>query len=174
MIILSKACKPDKSESHNSLKFSFTNIQGLRSNFVDCESFLESNSWHSCFLWDKPGWLNWFCQFLCERLSSFNSKWFWYSYAWSRSYNVYYTVKPSNKITISNVRIIKVFIIGKWNFLQGPFIHIRRVIFQSAKSYFLVSVVFCSKHFPSAIYQRVIWYHSINYTRLRLIFLSIC
>ena len=26
------------------LKLSFTNIQGLRSNFVDCESFLESNS----------------------------------------------------------------------------------------------------------------------------------
>ena len=44
MAILSKACKPDNSESHNSLKLSFTNIQGLRSNFVDCESFLESNS----------------------------------------------------------------------------------------------------------------------------------
>ena len=26
------------------LKFSFTNIRGLRSNFVDCEFFLESNS----------------------------------------------------------------------------------------------------------------------------------
>ena len=44
MAILSKACKPDNSESHNSLRLSFTNIQGLRSNFVDCESFLESNS----------------------------------------------------------------------------------------------------------------------------------
>ena len=31
-------------KSHNSLKLSFTNIRGLRSNFVDCESFLESNS----------------------------------------------------------------------------------------------------------------------------------
>ena len=31
-------------ESHNSLKLSFTNIRGLRLNFVDCESFLESNS----------------------------------------------------------------------------------------------------------------------------------
>ena len=30
-------------ESHNSLKLSFTNIEGLHSNFVDCESFLESN-----------------------------------------------------------------------------------------------------------------------------------
>ena len=44
MAILLKACKPDNFESHNSLKLSFTNIQGLRSNFVDCESFLESNS----------------------------------------------------------------------------------------------------------------------------------
>ena len=44
MAILSKACKLDNFESHNSLKLSFTNIWGLRSNFVDCESFLESNS----------------------------------------------------------------------------------------------------------------------------------
>ena len=44
MAILSKACKPDHFESHNSLKLSFTNIWGLCSNFVDCESFLESNS----------------------------------------------------------------------------------------------------------------------------------
>ena len=35
MTILSKTCKPDNFESHNSLKLS---------NFVDCESFLESNS----------------------------------------------------------------------------------------------------------------------------------
>ena len=44
MAILSKAHKPDNFESHNSLKLSFTNIWGLHSNFVDCESFLESNS----------------------------------------------------------------------------------------------------------------------------------
>ena len=43
MTILSKACKPDNFESHDSPKLSFTNIQGRRSNFVDCESFLESN-----------------------------------------------------------------------------------------------------------------------------------
>ena len=42
--ILSKACKTDNFESHNSLKLSFTNIGGLHSNFVDRESFLESNS----------------------------------------------------------------------------------------------------------------------------------
>ena len=41
---ISKACKPDNFESHNSLKLSFSNIRGFCSNFVDCESFLESNS----------------------------------------------------------------------------------------------------------------------------------
>ena len=44
MAMLSIACKPDNFESHNSIKLSFTNIRGLRLNFVDCESFLESNS----------------------------------------------------------------------------------------------------------------------------------
>ena len=44
MVILSKACKPDNFESCNSLKLSFMNIQDLCSNFVDCESLLESNS----------------------------------------------------------------------------------------------------------------------------------
>ena len=44
MTILSKACKTDNFESHSSLKLSFTNIRGLHLNFVDCESFLESNS----------------------------------------------------------------------------------------------------------------------------------
>ena len=44
MTILSKACKPDNFESHNSLKLSFTNIRGLRLNFAHSESFLESNS----------------------------------------------------------------------------------------------------------------------------------
>ena len=44
MAILSKACKPDNFESHISLKLSFMNIQGFSLNFVDCESFLESNS----------------------------------------------------------------------------------------------------------------------------------
>ena len=44
MVISSKACKPDNIKWHNSLNLSFTNIRGLHSNFVDCESFLESNS----------------------------------------------------------------------------------------------------------------------------------
>ena len=41
---VSETCKPDNFELHNSLKFIFMNIRGLYSNFVDCESFLESNS----------------------------------------------------------------------------------------------------------------------------------
>ena len=44
MATLSKGCKPDYFEPHSSLKLSFTNIRGLRSNFVACECFLESNS----------------------------------------------------------------------------------------------------------------------------------
>ena len=56
---------------HNSLKLSSMNIWGLNLNFVDCKL-----SWHSCSVWDKPGWLNWSWQFLRERLSSFNPKGF--------------------------------------------------------------------------------------------------
>ena len=75
MAILSKACKPDNFDSHNSLKLSFTNIRGLRSDFVDCESFLDSNSLDILALCetnlddsiDSR-------QFLCERLFSFNPK----------------------------------------------------------------------------------------------------
>ena len=44
MAVLSKGCKPDNFEPHNSLKLSFTNIRGLRSNFVQCESSFELNS----------------------------------------------------------------------------------------------------------------------------------
>ena len=44
MTILSKGCKPDNVKSHKTLKLSFSNIRGLRSNFVECESFLESDS----------------------------------------------------------------------------------------------------------------------------------
>ena len=44
MVILSKRCKPGNFESQNSLKLSSTTIRGLHSNFVECESFLESNT----------------------------------------------------------------------------------------------------------------------------------
>ena len=43
MAILSKGCKAHDFELHNSLKHSFMTIQGLRSNFVDSDSFFESN-----------------------------------------------------------------------------------------------------------------------------------
>ena len=39
MAILSKACKPDNFEWHNSVNLSFTNIRGLCSNFVNSEIF---------------------------------------------------------------------------------------------------------------------------------------
>ena len=40
MAILSKGRKSDSFESNNSLKISFTNIQGICSNFAECESCL--------------------------------------------------------------------------------------------------------------------------------------
>ena len=45
MIMLSEAGKSDNFGLHNSLKLGFTNLQGVCSNLVGCESFLESNSW---------------------------------------------------------------------------------------------------------------------------------
>ena len=44
MTILSAGCKQDNFESHSCLKLSFTNIRGFLFNFVECESFFESNS----------------------------------------------------------------------------------------------------------------------------------
>ena len=44
IMAISKGCKLDNFVSHNSLKLSCNNIWGLCSNFVECESFLESNS----------------------------------------------------------------------------------------------------------------------------------
>ena len=86
MAILSKPCKPDNFESHNSLKLSFTNIWGLSFEFCWFQIFpWVKVYWHSGSVWDKLGWLNWFWQFLCVRLSSFNAKWFLYSYAWFHS-----------------------------------------------------------------------------------------
>ena len=44
MTIVSKAHHSYNFESHSSLKFSFTNIEGLCSNSVGCEYLCESNS----------------------------------------------------------------------------------------------------------------------------------
>ena len=41
---ISKGCEPDNFETHNSLNLSFSNIRVLSSNFLESESFLESNS----------------------------------------------------------------------------------------------------------------------------------
>ena len=43
MAILSKGCKPDNFELHNSLKLNFLNFRGLHSDFFECEFFIESN-----------------------------------------------------------------------------------------------------------------------------------
>ena len=56
MAISSKARQPDNFESHNSLKLSFTNIWGLCSNFVDCESFLESTLL-TFLLYERQTWM---------------------------------------------------------------------------------------------------------------------
>ena len=86
MPVLSKGHKLDNFESHNSLKFSFINIWGLCSNFVSCESFLESNSpGNSCSIWDKLGWFTWFWQFLSDGLCSYHPKGFCYLHVWSCS-----------------------------------------------------------------------------------------
>ena len=77
--ILSKGCEPYNFEPCNSLKLSFTNIWGLRSNFVECDSFLESNSPDILALCETN------LDDSIERLSSFNLKRFYYSYAWSCS-----------------------------------------------------------------------------------------
>ena len=41
MAISLRGCKSNNFEPHNSLKLSFTNIWGLHSNFVECESSIE-------------------------------------------------------------------------------------------------------------------------------------
>ena len=60
MAILSKTCKRDKFESHNSLKFNFTNIWGFCSNFIDCEYFLETKSPDILALFETnlEGWID--------------------------------------------------------------------------------------------------------------------
>ena len=76
MTILLKGNKPENVESHNSLKLSFTNIWGLHSNFVDCESFLESDSSDIIAVCETN---------MDDSTDSFNLKEFYYWYAWSRS-----------------------------------------------------------------------------------------
>ena len=55
-------------------------------------------------MWDKLWSLNWFWQFLCDELSSFNLKEVYYSYAWSCSLcerrNSFYTGLISSRLWI--------------------------------------------------------------------------
>ena len=87
MAILSKGCKRDNSEPHNSLKLSFTNIRTLCSNFVECESFFESNPPNilaqcETNLDDSVDSGN-----FGDGLPSLNPKIFYQSYVWSCSLN---------------------------------------------------------------------------------------
>ena len=86
MVILSKGCKPDNFNFDKSLKLNSANIQGRRSNFVECEFFLKL-SWHCCSMWDKLGWLKWFWQFFCKGIGYLPLIWkdSYFSYAWSCS-----------------------------------------------------------------------------------------
>ena len=77
---LSKGCKPDKFESHNSPKCSFMNIWDLCLNFVECGSFLEG-------------------------LPSINLKGFYYSYTWSCSLREGRTSFPKG-LTLENSAIL--------------------------------------------------------------------
>ena len=57
MAVLSKGCKTDNFELHNSLKHSFTNIWTLRI-FEFCWLWIFpwiKLFWRSCSMWDKPG-----------------------------------------------------------------------------------------------------------------------
>ena len=86
MVILWKGCKPDNFESRKSLMLSFMNIRSVRSNLLIVNiSLNQTLLTFLLYMWDKSGWLNWFWEFLCERLFSFNPKEFYYSCVWSCS-----------------------------------------------------------------------------------------
>ena len=56
MAILSKACKPDNSKSHNSLKLSFTSIGGFHSNFIIVNLSL-NQTLLTCLLCVRQTWM---------------------------------------------------------------------------------------------------------------------
>ena len=80
MAIFSKGCTQYYNfQSPKSLMLSFTNIWGLLS-WLWIFLWIKF-SWHSCAMWEKP---EWFWQYHCEGLFSFNLKGFYYSYVvWS-------------------------------------------------------------------------------------------
>ena len=56
MATLPKACKQNNFESYNSLKLSFTNIQSLCLNFVDCDHSL-NQTLLTFFLFVRQTWM---------------------------------------------------------------------------------------------------------------------
>ena len=84
MAILSKRCKTGKFESCDSLSCSFTNKVFVRI-LLNVNLSFNQTLLTSVLYVRQLGWLNWFCQFLCEVLSSFNPKRFCYSYVRSCS-----------------------------------------------------------------------------------------
>ena len=73
----------DNFKPHTSLKLSSTDIWGLPSNFVECESFLESNSPCIFVLCETNLDDSLDSGKFSEGFSSFNLKRFYYSYTWS-------------------------------------------------------------------------------------------
>ena len=82
MAILSKGLKPDN-KVHSSLELGLTNIRGLCSNFVECQSFSLNQTLVALLLYVRQAWITQIWQFLCEGLSSFNL--IGHSYVWSYS-----------------------------------------------------------------------------------------
>ena len=94
-------------------------------------------SWHSCSMWDKLVWLKLFLQFLSERLSSFNSKWFCYSYAWCCSLCEWMTFFCTRFISRKLCEFLLMFWIGfiSLNVLLQSFSSSLCIVFDSSFSY---------------------------------------
>ena len=82
MAILSKTCKSDNFNSQNFLKLALQILEALV--WILLIDNLSLNQTLLTFLLCvRQTWMTQlFQQFLCERLSSYNVKGFWYSYAW--------------------------------------------------------------------------------------------
>ena len=83
MAILSKVCKPDNFELHNSLNLALTILEIFVIILLDLNLLL-NQTLLICLLFVRQTWKTQLkkTQFFCEGLSSFNSKGFCGSYAW--------------------------------------------------------------------------------------------
>ena len=84
MAILSKACRQNNFESHNSLKLALRMFEAFVRILLIANLSL-NKTLLTFLLCVRQTWMTQFWQFLRERLSSFNLKGFRYSYAWSCS-----------------------------------------------------------------------------------------